>query len=153
MSIGFWDTSALAKRYLPEPGSAWVSRQALAEIVIARLTVVEMASTFRRRAREGQIDERQRDALYARFVNESAGFTVIELSADVLATAAELLLQRAQAPSLRTLDAIQLASALAWFEAARARTIDPGSFVGADQRLVGAAVALGLPVINPEDHA
>lgn len=152
MAIGFWDTSALAKRYLPEPGSQWVGRQRLDEVAISRLTTVEIASTLRRRAREGQIDNRTRDALYARFINESVHFTVIELSTGLLASAAEIVMRRPEPPALRTLDAIQIASALAWFEAARARNIDAGAFIVADRHLRDAALALELPVINPEDY-
>jgi hypothetical protein len=57
------------------------------------------------------------------------------------------------ATRVRALDLIQLASALEWFERARALNIESGAFVVADRPLREAAVALGLDVENPEDYA
>lgn len=62
---------------------------------------------------------------------------LIPLTAEVLDTAGRL-----APPSLRSLDAIHLASALLIRE-------DLEAFVAYDVRLLDAAVALGLPVVSP----
>jgi predicted nucleic acid-binding protein len=155
VAVDFWDSSALAKRYLPEKGSAWVSNRLDDENAsISRLTLVEVASTFRRRSIEAVLDDTQSSELYERFLADSQRFAIVQITEAILGLSTDLLLERRPSSlALRTLDAIQLASALAWFEAARARNIHPGSFVVADQRLLDAAAALELPVLNPEDYA
>ena len=61
MSVYFVDTSALAKRYLVEAGSAWVeSWIAPSEgnaIVVSEIVIAEMRSLLARRVREGLDDE------------------------------------------------------------------------------------------------
>jgi len=51
---------------------------------------------------------------------------------------------------LRTLDAIQLASALEIQTALSQANVGRLIFVGSDSRLIAAAIAEGLTVINPE---
>ena len=59
MSVYFFDSSALVKRYVQENGSEWV-RQATAlqkhVILVSRITYVEVLSAFARLQREGKID-------------------------------------------------------------------------------------------------
>jgi uncharacterized protein len=56
LSIYFADTSALAKRYIPETGSRWVqgwiSPAAGHRTLIAEITIVEFISLLARRQRE-----------------------------------------------------------------------------------------------------
>ena len=59
MPTYFFDSSALAKRYVSETGTAWV--QSLAdsasgnEIYMARITLVELVSAITRRKRKGDL--------------------------------------------------------------------------------------------------
>ena len=56
----FLDTSALAKLYRSEAGSAFVDRifsEPASQHLISRLTIVEMESVFALKARTGQIDQ------------------------------------------------------------------------------------------------
>ena len=150
----FWDTSSIAKRYVDERGSDWAAARSAAEIVVlSAMTAAEFASVVARRCAEGEFDEQRRDLLYRRFSADRATWILIQVDEVVVDRAAELALSGAFGTMVRASDAIQLASALAWFEAARARNIDPGSFVVADDRLLKAAIALELPVVNPEDYA
>jgi uncharacterized protein len=55
MRIIFLDSSALAKRYITETGSAWIrkitARSAHNRIIVARIAWVEVLSAFARRQR------------------------------------------------------------------------------------------------------
>jgi predicted nucleic acid-binding protein len=66
----FFDTSALVKRYADEQGTQTVDR--LIEtpentIVITSLSVIEIASAFRRKYNRGEISEQKRDGLLVSF--------------------------------------------------------------------------------------
>jgi predicted nucleic acid-binding protein len=90
----FWDTSALAKLYLEELGSAWCSsRRREYAVAISRLTFVEFASILRRKRSEGWLDARIDDA-YQAFLRDRAEsqFEVVEVSMQLLASATGLLL-------------------------------------------------------------
>lgn len=78
------------------------------------------------------------------FAHVNKEYLAVDLDNGVLADARQLLLQH----PLRTLDAIQLASALNF---ARAVAITP-TFVSADVNLLTAAAAEGLPTDNPNAH-
>lgn len=137
--IEFFDTSALVKHYIREPGSTAV-RTALRRKtpVVARIAHTELAWAFARLCREGSLDARARDGLLARIDADFATFDVVELRPAVSRTAAALV----QRHPLRALDALQLASALAigrptvrlWC---------------AHERLIGAASAEGLRTTTP----
>ena len=149
MTFDFWDTSALAKLLLPERGSEWAAERS-EQIVISRLTLVEIASALGRRCRDGEFDALRRDELHRAFLASLHDFEVIDLTDVILAAASQLLLA---APSaLRSLDAIQLAGARQAFAQAEAAGIDRGFFIVADQRLLDAAIALGIATLNPEDY-
>ncbi|MCA9914557.1 MAG: type II toxin-antitoxin system VapC family toxin, partial [Anaerolineae bacterium] len=57
MSSLFLDSSALAKRYLPEVGTSWLWQRILLSdsIVVSRITSVEVMSAVTRRQREGAL--------------------------------------------------------------------------------------------------
>jgi hypothetical protein len=60
----FLDSSGLIKHYVDESGSSWlrsmITGKEDAVILIARVTEVEVTSTFARRFREGSISTEQR---------------------------------------------------------------------------------------------
>ena len=73
MSLYFFDSSALAKRYLSEVGSAWIDRltdPASGEvIVVAEITRVEVAAAIAGQARAATITSSERNALVGLLLN------------------------------------------------------------------------------------
>jgi uncharacterized protein len=107
----FADTSALAKRYLNETGSAWVVRWMAIEagnvIVISELTVVEVFSVLARRVREGSLTPTAAQILRDNFLlHVEKEYLVIGLDSPLLLDARNLVSQY----PLHTLDSVQLAS-------------------------------------------
>jgi predicted nucleic acid-binding protein len=126
-SIAYLDASAIVKLVRVEPESPGMLRwyQESERLVTSRIGVVES----RRAAHRGDGD-------LARLVVVIDRLEVFELDSDID--------QRASAigpSSLRTLDAIQLATALS--------IPGLGSFVTYDDRLAEAARNVGLPVVRP----
>lgn len=154
MAADFWDTSSTAKLYLNEAGSEWVAaRFGEQEQAISALVHVEMASLLARRCAEGEFDEDQRDTIYGQYLSDTNSLEVIEVTDDILKEAARLILSGVFGTRVRAADAIHLATARRWFDKARALNMHAGAFIVADQALRDAAVAIGLPVENPEDYA
>jgi predicted nucleic acid-binding protein len=154
VALAYLDTSALAKRYVPEVGSAWVARLCQQEpVAISLVAIAEMASALSRRAREGALSAQLRDTLFRAFVRDARSFALIEPSQVIAQQAATLLLTAQPAVRLRTLDALHVASAQVAFARARRRGVATGSFVTADRALIDAATWAGLAVRNPEVEA
>ena len=107
--IRYFDASALAKRYVAEPGSEDVG-QLLADgiPVTCRLSEVEIASALARRRREGALTAAARDRLLASMHRDMASLYVVEVLPEVSALACRLLTRH----QLRAGDALHLASAL-----------------------------------------
>ena len=140
MSWAYFDTSALIKRYIEEAGRRQVLRLLREhECVISAVLPVELRSALRRRVTERTLDANRVPAILRRVAEDRAYWTLIEVGTDVLAAAAALL----AAHPLRTLDAIQVASAQIF--AARVSP-PPLLFVSADTRQTEAAAAVGLSV-------
>ncbi len=117
MALLFLDTSALAKYYRREPGSAFVERlfaDAGAQRVISRLAMVEMESAFATKVRTGEIDSES--ALIARRRLESdlgrRNILMAVVGDDHFEIARRLLIGYGADRSLRTLDALQLSVAV-----------------------------------------
>ncbi|MGH6900725.1 MAG: type II toxin-antitoxin system VapC family toxin [Geminicoccaceae bacterium] len=135
------DTSALAKWYLPEPGS-----EAFVEFivrhdgaVISRLTSVELLCLLARRRRAGDITaEHERNAWLTFEDDIRAGHLRVEALADGHALRARALLERVRDLPLRTLDALHLAIA---------QSIEAGVLATADLGMARAARALGFTVV------
>jgi len=117
MASHFFDTSALAKHYRAEIGTAKVdalladtgSRQ-----IISALSVVEMHSILARLVRMGQITDVDFHQVRGRFRADLASnpWQVVPLTELHLQRAEALLAHHGLTHGLRTLDAIQLAVAL-----------------------------------------
>jgi len=140
----FFDTSALVKRYAVENGTEVVDsliEGSETPVVITSLSIVETTSAFRRKYNRDQLSERQRDDLLVAFFEEATeSFTIVPVEDIVFEEAFSLVLDH----DLRTLDALQLASA---FE----QPTGPGgaTFVAADQKLLDVAADHGLETIDP----
>lgn len=127
MTTAYADASALVRLVIAEPESASMSAfiESFDEVVTSRVGIIETRRTALRR--EGPIG--LLDTVLA-----SVG--ALELDAAIAATAAVL-----EPSTLRTLDAIHLATAMALYH------VD--AFVTYDARLAESARALGLPVATP----
>ena len=125
------DSSALVKLVLDEPESAaletWLSGRSPLTVTASDLVRVEVIRAVARADSAGV--PRARTLL--------AGVDLVPVSRDVLEVAADL-----GPPSLRTLDALHLATALSLGSALDA-------FVVYDERLARAATDAGLPVVTP----
>jgi predicted nucleic acid-binding protein len=149
LSDFFVDTSALAKRYIPETGSAWltgwVEPIAGNVVIISAVTIVEMISLMVRREHEGNISTSARIKIQNDFLlHVEREYLVIELDKDLLTSARSVVVNH----QLRTLDALQLASAVVAEKSLGIKI----TLVSADQKLLPAAVAEGFMVDDPEQH-
>ncbi|MGI8553625.1 MAG: type II toxin-antitoxin system VapC family toxin [Dehalococcoidia bacterium] len=153
MALHYLDTSALAKRDVPERGSQWITALLVSETAaVSELIIVEMGSTLARRTREGGLTARQRDTNFELFLQDMQVYTVLEQPRSLIRVAATLLLADPPLPRLRSLDALHIASARAAFaEAIRNGTV-VGTFVSSDIALLAAARSTGLAVANPENY-
>lgn len=149
MAYFYLDTSALAKRYVSEVGSAWIRgliNPASGNVtIICDLTPVEFSSLLARRQRAGELSAANATLLQIRFLADvEREYLSLPIDGSMVEEARRLV----SAYPLRTLDAVQLAGAL---EASR---IVGGSirFIGADVRLLNAAQANGLLIDNPNSH-
>ena len=140
-SAAYFDTSALVKCYLTEPGSAIAlqafDRHAIVSSAVAR---VEMASALRRHrtaAVSGVVE-----AVVQRVRRERPEWRLVAVDDAVIARAEHV----AAAEPVRSLDALHLATALVFREATG---LEP-PFVTADERQRRAATAFGLEVIFVE---
>jgi predicted nucleic acid-binding protein len=140
----FFDTSALVKRYADEQGTQTVDRlieTTESTIIITSLSVIEIASAFRRKYNRGEISEHKRDGLLVSFFEEATErFIIIPVDENIFENAFDLVLE----DDLRTLDSLQLAAVL---------TLPPPNpeitFVCADETLVAVAEQHGLSTNNP----
>jgi hypothetical protein len=149
----FFDSSALAKRYVTEAGTAWV--QSLTDaaagniVYVARITLVELVAAISRRRKNGDLTPADANAaladVRADFVSD---YQVIEVTAALVAQAEAL----AERHALRGYDAVQLAAALEVNAAYLAAGQPPVTLVSADLELNNAGVAGGLNVDNPNTH-
>jgi predicted nucleic acid-binding protein len=153
VSVAYFDTSALLKRYVTEAGTEWV-KSLLASldapvVLTSRLAFVEAACAFARRAREGNLSPQALDNLLRLFEYDvHYRYHILELSPATIDAARDLALQH----PLRAYDAVHLATA--WLANQELVRVDkpPLAFVCADDRLVAIASATGLLANNPLDH-
>lgn len=140
----YFDTSALVKRYVDEPGRREVLRLLRRnECVTSAVLPVELRSSLRRRVAEGSIDAARLPAILKHVGADRPYWTLVEVGTDILAGAETLV----AAHPIRTLDAIHVASAQLF----AARVSMPGlTFVSADKRQTETAVAVGLVVRHIE---
>lgn len=144
----FLDSSALVKRYHIEEGTERVVQLFAVpdgQVFISRLAWVELHSSFARLVRERAISSAQFQSLIARFQADVANglLKVNAVSGARLQEASELLATYAVFYPIRTLDAIQLATAQSLH-----RRHHLAGFVAADKRLLASAAISGLPTID-----
>lgn len=133
----FLDSSALAKRYVREPGSELVERriQEADAVAVAVLCYPEIVSALQRRRREGKLTVPIAEAAQTALEHHLGDMSVVQLTSDVLERAVQLLKEH----PLRAADALHVACAILW----RADL-----FVSSDERQCAAAKASGLQVLQ-----
>lgn len=138
MDYAYFDTSALIKRYIAEPGR----RDVLVllrrnECAVSAILPVEVRSALRRRVAEKTLDARRVPTILERLAADRPYWTTIEVSSEVLATAETF----TSAYPLRALDAIHVASAKLLADRIAGQTF---TFVSADVQQTNVAEALGM---------
>ena len=158
MTFYYFDTSALVKYYVTEPGSTWI-RQIIEEqdskndslrhlILLAEITRVEVAAGLAAIERAGRIRRSKRNREYRRFTSHfTHRYAVIPLKTGDFEAAAGL----TQDHPLKAYDAVQLAVALRHHQALASHGFSL-AFGSGEEGVVTAAEAEGLLIDNPFDH-
>ncbi len=135
----YLDASALAKLYVPEPGSQALESALLGrrDLLVSDLGATELASALGRRLRAGDLSASDARRVHARLGRDlSRGeYRRLELTGAVHREAERLLLGLGSEIALRALDALHLALA---------SQAGAGAFVSFDRKQVAAARALGI---------
>ena len=133
--ISFFDSSALAKRFIEESGSDEIEKICFdsESIVVSSICFPEIISALNRRLRESSISKKDYHLIKERLIEEFEHIEIINVVPEVIAKSIMLL----EKNNLRALDAIHIASAL---------ILKSDLFVSADKRQVVAAKKAGLKV-------
>ena len=131
----FFDSSALAKRYIEEKGSDQVQAilSSASALAVSVICIPEIVSALCRRRRERKVSTQEYRNAKASVLSDIDDATVIGITEEVIAQAVALLEQF----PLRSADALHIASASEW---------STDLFVSADDRQCKAARARGLRV-------
>lgn len=134
---GYFDTSAVVKRYVREEGSPLAAR-ALRQLrpLSSALMAIEALAAFRWRHQAGDLSDPAFQAILRRFAADRARWAWAEVDEPVLAQAETLV----RTHEVRTLDAIHLASLLVFRDETHARV----PLVTADVVQHAVAVSLGI---------
>jgi len=158
MAPFYFDSSALVKYYLVEPGTLWVrsiiDRQVNSdwehEIATSILSVAEVVSAFVRRRRMKEISSELYAGIISRFLREGRRRCQLAGASETVVNLAAELIQR---HPLRAYDAVQLATALRLNQVLLENRLPPLTFVSADAVLCQTAEAEGVAVVNPNELA
>lgn len=131
----FLDSSALAKRYVAEPGSDvvfdWCARAD--ELCVASIAVAEIVAAFCRLRREGRLGDDRYQTLKGALLEDLEDALLCDVTPSVLKHSVHAL----ESSVLRGMDAIHVGCA---------RAMDADVFVTSDQRQAQAARGAGLRV-------
>ena len=158
MSIYFFDTSALVKRYALEDGRKWVQGltdpAASNRIYVVRITGAEVIAAIKQNLLMGHTNSADAAQGIADFRFDFANqYQVIEITDTVVARAMSLI----ESHKLRGYDGVQLAAALELNDAIlstglSAAGASPLTLASADGDINLAAPAEGLKVENPQNY-
>lgn len=145
----FLDTNAVVKLYHQETGTDNLTdflarHQSDLIITISDLTKIELHSTFLKRVRMKQFDLKTAYQVFDSFDSDNKMFNVIEVNHEIKKFTITLLNSVAYKRGLRTLDAIQLSSAIVSHQ-----IVPVDYFVTADKKLLKIAKDY-FPSFNPE---
>lgn len=129
------DSSAFAKRFIEESGSAEIEEvcSRATELGLSVLCVPEIISALNRRRREGSLTKAQYRQAKQRLVSDVRDADIIQLTPDVVASSIEVL----ESTPLRGMDALHIACAVEW---------GAELFVSSDKAQLTAAKKAGLSV-------
>jgi len=150
----YLDASALVKRYVGEIGSVWVESlctdKTANTIAIAHFGLVEIAAAFAAKRRGQFITPAEYEsALEDLFQDAQSRFRLVSVGRAIIDDAIQLTNRQ----KLRGYDAIHLACALALNRPLVDNDLPTLTFVAADDNLLTAAAAEGLPIDNPNRHS
>ncbi len=133
----FLDTSAFAKRYVAEQGSAKVMAlcQKADNLVVSVICLPELISTLSRLVREKKLARADYRKLKGDTMADLADVDICHITSDILVSVVSLL----ESHPLRAMDALHVACALA---------VKPDIFVSADRRQLSAARKAGLKTVD-----
>jgi uncharacterized protein len=138
----FFDTSALFKLYHNEEGTDelmnFFKESSVKAIFLSEVTEIEFSSAVWKKYRKGEINEHLAKIIIEKFDNDSVKFRFVPQSFG-LRKLAKNLIAKYWSEGLRTLDSIQLASALSVKE-------DTDIFLTFDKLLADVAVQEGMNV-------
>lgn len=142
--MNYLDTSALVKRFVTEKGSQRVHQIVSQEdpVATAKITYAEVYAALTRRMRASDLTTTDFARACRSFEKDWVAYVRVDLRDEVLLLARDVIRRYA----LRGFDGIHLASARILSDALD----EPVTFVAADDRLLQAAAAEGLSVVNPE---
>jgi uncharacterized protein len=154
VSTLYLDTSAAVKLYVPEAGSNWLRNLLTTDqspaVLSSHLLRIEMRSALARRLREGTVTPEEYRRMLEVFAEDCVTLYRFVLLTEAMIEQAGDLVER---HTLRGYDAAHLATALVINQ----RLVEAGeaslTFLSADDRLLEAAAAEGLPVDNPHHHS
>jgi hypothetical protein len=133
----FFDSSAFAKRYVDEAGTAevlsWCDRAA--ELALSVIAIPELVSAFCRLRREGRLTQAQYRQVRDDLMSDIVDVLILDTTAQVVKNAVDAL----ETCPLRAMDAIHVGAAL---------VCAPDTFVSADSRQCDAARRFGLHVVQ-----
>ena len=142
----YWDTSALFKLYVTEPGSQelfQIAAETREPVTSSAIITAEMLCALHRKEADGDLGAGSAKVVYSKFLEDIRGNRLLVLPFDsevaaVAETVVRLAYQRRPRIFLRSLDAIHLATAL---------SVRTTVFVTVDGRLRDLAEAVGLKVL------
>jgi predicted nucleic acid-binding protein len=131
----FFDSSAFAKRFTEESGSAEVESlcEQATELGVSVICVPEILSALNRKQREADITADEYSQAKRALIRDVRDADILHLTPDVIAVSARVL----ETSPVRAMDALHIACALEW---------NAGIFVSADLRQCDAAQTEGLNV-------
>lgn len=135
----FFDSSAFAKRFVEEPGSSKVEDICgeARELAVSVICASEIVSALARRLREPELTRRQYLAAKRRLFEDLHDAVIVNLTPAVIRRCVSALEETST--SLRTLDALLVASAVEW---------QAELFVTSDRRQLAAADEAGLTTVQ-----
>jgi predicted nucleic acid-binding protein len=153
LAIYFFDTSALVKRYISEPGSAWVrtlyAPDAKNECVIAEISAVELVAAIFRRVNRGDVSLTEADNAMTEF---QAALQIDQVLLETSLPRIQTAMEFARKHRLRGYDAVQLAMAKFLSDQCRSLGLADPVIITSDLELAAAAAAEGLTVDDPNTH-
>lgn len=136
---GYFDTSVVVKRYVPESGSS-LAREVMRRhsFLSSAIAPLETLSAVSRRRRSGEVDQNTFNSILFRIELDRAHWELVPIDQDLLGRAEEII----RVANVRSLDAIHIATAVSFQERSGERI----PFFSADERQLDAAARFGLRI-------